>query len=248
MFFTNSRQGLLIGFLTIAGVALTGCSGGGGGGGGARVYLDWLIYDLEDTAGTTPRTCGQVGAGNVELLLTSNATSRQFVTTMSCASGAGYSDYVPPGIYDIDVYLYGDSAEYGNSSTLIDQVFYDQPVDLYNGVYDLGEPVVFSPNSFVLEWYITNRGQEVNCLDMGGDSIELDVYFQGQSQPMVSLFPCSDATRYYSLSIPYGSYPVQWQAVLLDANRQDLTTVTPLKTYNVTAGVQADLGIVTFAF
>jgi hypothetical protein len=213
----------------------------------AYVSLQWDIFDVGDTTMNSPLTCADVGGGAIVLTSVNQATQMTYTDTFACATAAGSSANLPSGTYSLTVSLYGDPTKYGNSTTLLDQVTYTQT--LLSGPNPL--PVVdFMVNSFVLGWTVTSGGLATTCTAVGGSYVELDIYFSGQTQPTAYYLDCLGYNPAATLSIPMGTYNVQWQAFLVDANYRDVpgTAGTQLASYTVATGVQANLGTVYFAF
>jgi len=246
MHFTRSRQGHLAGIFGMLALFGAGC-GSNQSSANAYVTLQWDIFDVGDTAMNSPLTCADVGGGTIVLTSVNQATQMTYTDTFTCASGAGSSANLPSGTYSLTVSLYGDRTMYGNSTTLLYQVPYTQT--LLSGPNPL--PVVdFMVNSFVLGWQVTSGGLATTCTAVGGSYVELDVFFSGQTQATAYYLDCLGYNPAATLSIPMGTYNVQWQAFLVDANYQDVpgTAGTQLASYPVATGVQANLGKVYFAF
>jgi hypothetical protein len=251
MFFTRTRPGHMSSLLVVAAFALISCGGGGGnhGSGSAYAVLNWNIFDV---AGITPLDCVDVGAGSLDVIMANQATGKEYKDTILCSSPNYEANtiYVPAGDYIITIKLFSDATLYGDEMTEFDEI--SSPMTLLSGPNDLGT-VDFNVNSFVLDWYITDGGLEATCAEVGGYTVELDVLFQGQTTPTVYSFAC-DLAPQATMALQLGTYAIQWQTVLLDANNRELTTYTPAKNFNVinplvaTQRVQADLGYVTFAF
>jgi hypothetical protein len=246
MHFTRSRQGHLAGILGMLALFGAGC-GSNQPSANAYVSLQWDIFDVGDTTMNSPLTCADVGGGAIVLTSVNQATQMTYTDTFACATAAGSSANLPSGTYSLTVSLYGDPTKYGNSTTLLDQVTYTQT--LLSGPNPL--PVVdFMVNSFVLGWTVTSGGLATTCTAVGGSYVELDIYFSGQTQPTAYYLDCLGYNPAATLSIPMGTYNVQWQAFLVDANYRDVpgTAGTQLASYTVATGVQANLGTVYFAF
>jgi hypothetical protein len=233
MHFIRSRYGYLTGILGL--LTLLGC--GSSSKHAADAYLKWNIYDLGDTTMAHPLSCADVGAASVVVTLGGISTP------FSCADYQGYTASVPSGTYSITVELYADA----KATILLDQITYTQT--LVSGTNNIG-PENFLVNSFVLGWSISYNGVSTNCASVGADWVALDIYYPGEAQPTSYYLACDDSAEYRAATaaIDMGSYAVKWQAFLLDANYNELTTGTQLMSYNVSSSAQADLGTVYFAF
>ena len=232
-----------------------GC-GGGHSSANAYAYMTWSLYDVGDTAQATPLACADVGAGDIVLTMVNTATQMTYTDTFPCASTnySGTSAYVPSGTYAITVSLYGDVQDYGNNTTLLDQLSSTQT--LVSGGNTLGSSA-FLVNSFVLDWVVTSGGLASSCTAVGGRYVELDVTFSGlgQTKPVAYYLDCTGYKPAATLSIPMatsttGTYAVTWQAYLVDANKYDVVGSVPtqLAGYTVTNGIQANLGTAYFSF
>jgi hypothetical protein len=227
-----------------------GCGGGGGhSAGNAYVYVQWTLADVGNPA-KKDLSCPQVGGGDVVLTMVNNATQQTYTDTFPCTSTnyAGTSAYLPSGTYSITMSLYGDMQDYGNTTTLLDQLVATET--LLGGENDLG-PTDFQVNSFGLGWVVTSGGLASSCAAVGANFVELDVYYSGQTQATAYYLDCYNySPPLYTLSIPLGTYNVQWQAFLVDANYHDVpgSIGTQLTSYTVSTGVQANLGTAYFAF
>lgn len=246
MFFIRSRQGYIARSLGVAitALALVGC--GGSSKSSATASLQWSLFDLSDSAMSQSLNCADVGAGAVVLSMQDRATGTTYTDTFVCANYAGASEAVPAGTYDVTVTLYGDPKIYGNSNTVLDTLSTPGAV-LDSGANTLGA-TDFLVNSFVLGWTISSGGLSTTCAYAGAADVELDVLFPGQTTPTAYLMPCNDvAYRAATMAIPMGSYTVQWQAFLVDAQGTEVATSTTTQSYSVSASAQADLGSVIFS-
>lgn len=241
----RSRQIHLAGILGMIALVGAGC-GSGRSKGNAYLNMQWTVADVGDPS--TGLDCADVGAGDVVVTMVNTATQTTYTDTFRCDSQgyAGTSAYVPNGTYSITVRLYGDAQVYGNSTTLLDELTSTQP--MVAGPNTLPQ-TDFLVNSFVLGWSVTRGGAASTCAAVGARYVELDVYFSGQTQATAYYLDCSGYNPAATLAIPMGTYSIQWQAFLVDANYFDIQTgvSTPLTSYTVTTGVQADLGTAYFA-
>jgi hypothetical protein len=238
MHFIRSRYGYLTGILGLLTLLGCGSSSKHAAVADARAYLQWNIYDL---GGTTPLHCSDVGATKVVANFENIDILDTYSVTFACADYQDYTDYLPSGDYKITVDLY-DAANF-----LLYEATSLQP--LYSGSNTL--PVVyFDVNSFVLGWSISYNGVSTTCAAVGANWVALDVYYPGETQPTSYYLACDDSSEYRAATaaIEMGPYAIKWQAFLLDANDNELTTGTQLMSYNVSYSTQADLGTVYFAF
>jgi len=231
MHFIRSRYGYLTGILGL--LTLLGC--GSSNHHTADAYLKWNIYDLSDTTMAHPHTCANVGAASVRVTLAGLPPYN-----FACADNQDYILGVPSGTYSITVELYADSQE----TILLDQMIYTQT--LLSGTNDIG-PANFLVNSFVLGWAISYNGVSTTCASVGAEWVALDIYYPGEAQPTSYYLACDEYLA-ATAAIDMGPYAIKWQAFLLDANDNELTTGTQLMSYNVSYSTQADLGTVYFAF
>jgi len=251
MFFIRSRQGYIARSLGVAitALALVGC--GGSSKSSATASLQWSLFDLSDSAMSQPLRCADVGAGAVVLSMQDSSAGTTYTKTFKCLDYAGASDVVPAGTYDVTVTLYGDPTIYGNTTTVLDT----PPTT--GAVLVAGPNALlltdFLVNSFVLGWSISSGGYSTTCASAGAASVELDVWFPGQTTPTAYSLPC-DSTAVYgagyraaTMAIPMGPYNVTWQAFLVDAQGTDVAPGTTTQPYPVSAGAQADLGSVIFS-
>jgi len=257
MLFANlqhRRMGCVFGS-AITALILIGCGGESGnprsGAEDASITWQWDLFNVGDTAMQNALSCDNVGAGNVFLASRNLDTGVTYTDTFLCVEYQGTTAKLPSGHYNLQPALYGPQSTNGNATTVLGWSSFDQV--LVAGINTLGVRD-FIVNSFVLGWTISASGAPASCAEVGGTGVELDVSFPseftGQANQETYTFPCADyqsTTR----AIPYGpppvSYPVQWQAYLLDVKSNRLTNGTPIQTFNVTSPNQADLGIVTFA-
>ena len=246
----RSRQVHLAGIFGMLALFGVGC-GGGGGHSNAFVYAQWTVADLD-----TPSLglyCTDVDAGNVVLSMVNVNDPKQnpYIDTFPCNSlnYAGTSASVPVGTYSITVSLMGDPQVYGNNTTVLDQLGTTQT--LGSGTNTLPQSD-FQVNSFVLGWSVTSSGLPTTCAGVGARFVALDVTFAGQSQPTPYYLDCynNGPPLKATPSLPFGTYSVQWQASLVDANDYYVPGIptTPLTNYTVTTGVQANLGTAYFAY
>ena len=239
---------LALGLLALAGV---GC----GGGHGTYANLQWNVYDVGDANMAQPLGCDTVGAGDVEVTMVNPATNQTFTDVFHCASRGGSTATLPTGTYDTTVSLYGDPAIFGNKTTLLDQISSTQ--NLYSGANNL--PVVdLLVNAYVLGWSIWSGTQPSTCTAVGAASVALDIYYGNPTDPVSYTFNCnSNGYRAATTAIAAGNYGIQWQAFLLDAAGNEITSGSGLTPYSVMNSVdptqaqsrtQADLGTVSFQF
>ena len=109
-------------------------------------------------------------------------------------------------------------------------------------------------NSYILNWSISSGGYATTCASIGARYVELDIYYAGQNTPDTYLFDCvsnynpnTGVYRDITTAIDLGSYSIQWQAYLQDANRNHLASTQPVS-YSVFSGVQAELGTANFVY
>lgn len=238
MRFRRPRQHHVLVFVALA---LAGASCGGGGR-STYVSVPWSIYDVADVNMTTPLDCSHVGAGDVVVTATNSATNQAYTSTFSCASYTSRTS-VPAGTYTVTVTLYAAPSVYGNNTTVIDQYAWTQTVG--SGPNAIGTVALFV-NSYVLRWTTAS-----SCAALGAAWVALDIYYSGQNEPTSYFLKCasgSEATQ----ALPLGTFPMQWQAFLVDAAYKNLTPGTPLVPYTVRnedpGRVQADLGTVHFPY
>jgi len=242
----RSRQIHLAGILGMVALVGAGC-GGGHSKGNAYLSLQWTVADVGDPS--TGLNCADVGAGDVVVTMVNNATQTTYTDTFRCDSQgyAGTSAYVPNGVYSVTVRLFGDPQVYLNSTTLLDELSSTQT--LVAGANTLPQ-TDFLVNSFVLGWSVTRGGVASTCAAVGARYVELDVYFSGQKDATAYYLDCSGYNPAATLAIPMGTYSIQWQAFLVDGGYYDIIqggVSTPLTSYTVTTGVQANLGTAYFA-
>jgi hypothetical protein len=227
-----------------------GCGGGGGhSSSGTYVYLQWSLYDLDDTAYTKPLLCEDTGAGVIVLSDASNTYTDTFNCKTANYEASGHT--IPSGTYSLTATLYGDPAVYGNSTTVLDTI------ELPTQTLVTGPNTVvadFLLNSYILNWQITANGAITTCANVGASYVELDIYYAGQTTATAYYFNCASnrnsSTGLYqdiTTAIAMGSYPIQWQAFLQDAAYKDLAS-TQLATYSVLSGIQANLQTAYFDF
>lgn len=243
---TRSRQIHLAGIFGMLALFGAGC-GGSHSKGNAYLYVQWTVADVGSPS--TGLNCQDVGAGDVVVTMVNNADpSHPYTDTFPCASQGytGTTAYVPSGTYSVTVRLYGDAKDYGNATTVLDELTSTQT--LMSGANTLPQ-TDFLVNSFVLGWVVTRGGLSSTCAAVGASYVELDVTFSGQSQPTAYYLDCFGYNPAATLSIPMGNYNIKWQAFLVDASYYDVpgSIGTSLASYNVTNGVQADLGTAYFA-
>jgi hypothetical protein len=239
---TRSRQGHLAAIIGMLALIGAGC-----GGGGTYANFRWSLADLGDP--TTGLTCADVGAGDI--VVTLQGPSGTLSDTVPCNSQSYSASYtLPSGTYSVTASLYGDPTVYGNATTVLDTIpqFSQTIVNGPNAVF-----LDFLVNSYILNWSISSGGHPATCASVGASYVELDIYYAGQSTPEVYHFSCgsnySPTTGIYrdiTTAIDMGSYDIQWQAYLQDANYNDLA-LTSLTSYSVLSGVQAELGTAYFA-
>jgi hypothetical protein len=242
----RSRLGYLIGILGT--LALFGAGCGGGHSGGTYANMQWTLADYG--APLTDLTCEDVGAGDIVVALQSSTES--FSDTLHCNTQNYSSAYtVPSGTYSITATLYGDPTVYGNATTVLDTIpQFSQTI--VNGPNTVA--LDFLVNSYVLNWSISSGGFATTCASVGARYVELDIYYAGQSTPAAYYFNCNSnyipSTYIYrdiTTAIDMGSYNIQWQAYLQDANYNDLAS-TQRTSYGVVSRVQAELGTAYFTY
>src|ERR1019366_5932241 len=243
MRFIGSPKNYLSGLVGLLALAGAGCGGGGGGhsvrgGNSSNAYVplqSWSVYDLNGAA----VTCADIAARDVVVSYYNADTGTQepFTDTFPCNNLTGTTDYLPAGNYTITVTIYGDPAVYGNNTTVLDQV---QSSQLLLGGPNTLPSFNFQINAFDLAWAISVGGVATRCESVGATSVELDVYYASQSQPVAYSFPCNtyeSATK----GIAMGTYAIQWQAFLLDASNHELAPGTALTNFTVSSSAPANL-------
>jgi hypothetical protein len=246
----QSPQIRLAGILGMLALFGAGCGGGGGHAStGAYVFLQWSLYDLDDTAYAKPLLCDDAGAGAIVLSDVQGTYSDTFNCKTANYEASGHT--IPSGTYSLTATLYGDPAVYKNSTTVLDTIALP-PQTLVNGANTVVAD--FLLNAYILNWQIVSGGVVTTCANVGASYVELDIYYAGQTTATAYYFNCASNRdsitglyRDITSAIAIGSYPIQWQAFLQDASYRDLAS-TQLAPYNVLSGVQADLQTAYFDF
>ncbi len=245
MLATGTRHSHFAGFLatTAAALALAGC---GSSSSGASASFQWSICDIEDTAQKSPLTCPEVGASQVVLTLTNQATGDVYQNPFSCSLRQVSTPSVPAGNYAVRLDLDGDPKTYGNATTLLDSFDGSSTYQLYAGTNDFRNATPpFFVRSLLVDWAVYSQGVSTTCAAMGAQYVDLEFTVGGSSTPITSRFDCTTVSAGTSFPIPSGATSVVWQLLLVDASGQAIVNL-PGATVAVPSNTDIDLGTQSF--
>jgi hypothetical protein len=228
----------------VAALALAGC---GSSSSDASASFQWSIYDIEDTTMKSPRLCSDVGASQVVLTLTNDATGGVYQNPFSCSLMQASTSSVPAGDYTVGFDLYGDVTTYGNSTTLLDSFDGSSTYHLYAGTNDYRNATPpFFVQSILVDWALYSQGVSTTCAAMGAQYVDLEFTVGGSSTPITSRFDCTTVSAGTSFPIPFGTTSVQWQLFLVDPSGQDIVSL-PGATVAVPSNTDINLGTQSFS-
>jgi hypothetical protein len=245
--FIGSRQSHFSGLVasTIAAVALSGC---GSSSNDASASFQWSIYDIEDTAQKSPLSCSEVGASQVAVTLTNQASPQNpFTNLFSCSLMQASTSSVPAGDYTVGFDLYGDLTTYVNSITLLASFDGSSTYHLYAGTNDYRSATPpFYVQSILVDWAVYSQGVPTTCAAMGAQYVDLEYTVGGSSTQIASRFDCTVASAGTSFPIPFGAKSVQWQLFLVDPSGQAIVSL-PGATVAVPNKADINLGTQSFS-
>jgi cysteine-rich repeat protein len=151
-----------------------------------HITAAWTFKDL---TGDVTTGC-PAGFDSVKLVATTPDGAASYETTFTCAAGAGTSDLVPPGQYDVHVEVFDSQAPATVYATSL-----PGRVDVSLGDAPYATTIYNDAGYFSFDWQL--RGaislMDLMCQQTGATTVRATITGPTSAQPT---FPCADATGF----------------------------------------------------